>query len=202
MKKTVFIAPGAFLSSVITMFKSNGWTITGTEQADFLCLTGGCDVSPSLYGERTLSQTYSSPAQDKREIELFEKFKDRPKLGICRGGQLLNVLSGGKMYQHVDNHERGPHAAFDIESMQTVPVSSIHHQMMRPGTDAKVLLVARESRTRISFGLEERPTMESPDIEALYYPTTQSFCFQPHPEVGPPLCTQYFFQKIEELYDV
>ncbi|MDO4432801.1 MAG: gamma-glutamyl-gamma-aminobutyrate hydrolase family protein [Aerococcaceae bacterium] len=69
---------------------------------DGLLLTGGQDVSPSLYNEEprlTLGETL--PERDAIEVKLIEATlqQNKPLLGVCRGMQLINVVLGGSLYQ-------------------------------------------------------------------------------------------------------
>lgn len=167
------------------MFLRRGFSLVsdlGGEEPDLVQFTGGEDVSPSLYGHIKHGSTFTNPKRDEYEVQVFKRYLGKvPFAGICRGGQLLNVLSGGTMYQHVDNHS-GYHMATDEATQNTLLVASTHHQMMSPGSEAEILMTANESRVR---WMEERKILrdpETPDIEALYYKETNSLCFQPHPE--------------------
>jgi len=72
---------------------------------DGLVVTGGAfDVDPSMYGENDVHDTVVT--KDKRT--LFERAilegaleRDMPILGICGGQQLLHVVLGGKLIQHI-----------------------------------------------------------------------------------------------------
>lgn len=181
------------------LFLAANWILEGDPaKADFLCWTGGADIDPAFYGQKRHRTTMVNPRRDLFERPYFDEFPDKMKLGICRGGQLLNALSGGSMYQHVDNHHR-EHLSYDIESGNFYQFSSVHHQMMIPGEKGKVLAIAegistfRETATHAEHG-------NHADVEAIFYEDTKSFCFQPHPEWGPPDCTEYFFRKIDQLY--
>ncbi len=71
---------------------------------DALVLQGGADLSPELYGERTLDARWvTDRLRDAYEIELLEAFADlgKPVLGICRGAQLINVAFGGSLIQDI-----------------------------------------------------------------------------------------------------
>jgi putative glutamine amidotransferase len=75
--------------------------------ADFsgLLLMGGTDVAPSHYGEHPVPETDDEdPERDAFEAGLLEKAlaADMPILAICRGMQLLNVVQGGSLVQHLD----------------------------------------------------------------------------------------------------
>ena len=65
---------------------------------DGLIVTGGRDVDPSRYGQRSeLLTDEPDTLRDQTEIILLESAinMNLPFLGICRGAQLLNVARGG-----------------------------------------------------------------------------------------------------------
>lgn len=69
-----------------------------------VCLSGGPDVEPSVYGAERGPKTGSSdPAVDRFEIAVVREAERRglPLLAICRGAQVLNVARGGDLYQHL-----------------------------------------------------------------------------------------------------
>lgn len=165
---------------------------------DLLCFTGGEDVNPSLYGEQKFFKTMTNPKRDAREMVYFERFPTIPKVGICRGGQLLNVLSGGALWQDVNNHV-DEHKAIDLLfSKKEITVSSTHHQMMIPG-DGSYILCAAHQADRWHSGKKRKIPQYDPEV--LWYPKTNSLCFQPHPEKrlsnGSTECEDYFFDLID-----
>lgn len=77
-------------------------------QAHGLCLLGGSDVDPALYGAAPHPQTYGTdPGQDRFESALLHAAlrTGRPVLAICRGLQLVNVALGGTLLQHLPDDE-------------------------------------------------------------------------------------------------
>ena len=71
---------------------------------DGLIVTGGRDVDPSRYGQRSeLLTDEPDTLRDQTEIILLESAinMNLPFLGICRGAQLLNVARGGSLIQHL-----------------------------------------------------------------------------------------------------
>ncbi len=71
---------------------------------DGLVLTGGPDVDPRAYGEAPHETVYGvSELQDHFEQALLEATirAGKPVLCICRGLQLLNVVYGGTLHQHL-----------------------------------------------------------------------------------------------------
>ena len=193
----------------VQMFKDFGWEVIkdlGDEIPDLVCFTGGEDVTPSLYGEAKHPQTYNNPQRDHHEKQLFSEFveADIPMVGICRGGQFLNVVNGGKMFQHVLGHTRS-HPIYDLITDEVVFATSTHHQMMRPGVGHKLIAVADEHQSR-QYMKENTPTYYEGidrDYEVVYYPNTRSLCFQPHPEFsGVNKLQTYFFSLIKRYLDI
>ena len=75
---------------------------------DGIVFTGGPDVDPSRYGESPHPETYGiSDLQDSFEASLLcaAQRTGRPLLAICRGAQLVNVLCGGSLDQHITGRE-------------------------------------------------------------------------------------------------
>lgn len=186
---------------ITSMFLKQGWEIsTNSEEADLLQFTGGEDVTPALYGEGKHPTTDNNPDRDAFESDVYHYYIDKPKAGICRGGQFLNVMNGGKMWQHVNNHTR-PHKATVFKSNQSFLVTSTHHQMMIPSMEGYIILEASESTIKMdalkSYNFE-KPEM---DCEAVVYPETKTFCYQPHPEWSEPNSdnTTFYFDQLERL---
>jgi putative glutamine amidotransferase len=115
---------------------------------DALMLTGGSDLSPSLYGEDILNETVKVNAlRDSFEVKLATAFlkRKKPILTICRGFQLINVLLGGDLYQdlvaqkglyHMDPQLRHPVHACEGSVLSQLfgtefNVNSTHHQAIR-----------------------------------------------------------------------
>jgi len=188
------------------MWRNMGFSlVTNIEEADIIQFTGGEDVSPSLYGQAKHPQTYSSIERDEEERKLFLKAVELelPICGICRGGQFLNVMNGGSMYQHVTNHCQD-HVLEDVHSRKQLLASSTHHQMIKPADNAIVLAVAHQHGSKQYMDGETIVTQfGGDDIEACFYPLTNTLCFQPHPEFpGMEHLADYYFSLIEEYLGV
>lgn len=204
MLKTVHLIALDSLSR--TMFHQNGWKIVeegAVTPETFILFSGGEDVSPDLYGEGRHRTTGNNPQRDRIESTLFNKFLANPKVGICRGGQFLNVMSGGQMYQNVDGH-LGDHTLFDTDTDERVVVTSTHHQMMRPSDKGKIIGTANESTFRQTFDHEYLEGVDYPpgsDVEIVFYEHTNSLCYQPHPEYGLKSCEEHFFEVINRYFN-
>lgn len=213
-RNVLVFGPGAL--GYEQMFFNKGFTITNNvADAHIVCFTGGEDVNPALYGELPIPGIVWNDARDKRDTDMFNMALAHRKfmVGICRGGQFLNVMNGGKLWQDVDGHTKYHHLE-DLESGASFFVSSTHHQMFRPHTTARIIATSHESTKKHAHNLEWRKTLvaasmfqthkEHPtfnDIEVCYYQNTRSLCFQPHPEFnGVPECTEYFFAVLDRCY--
>ncbi|MGL5324013.1 MAG: gamma-glutamyl-gamma-aminobutyrate hydrolase family protein [Aeromonas sp.] len=194
-KQKVFIV-GGHINPYGKMFADAGWHVMDTvnekvEDADLVQFTGGADVSPKLYHEAKHPRTFCSEFRDDQESAIYDKCiqKGIPMAGICRGGQFLNVMNGGRMYQDVDGHAiGGHHAMVDLDDGSIYQVTSTHHQMMRPSKRAIVLAVASNIATRKEYCdingavIVEREDLI--DVEVVIYKDSKCLCFQPHPEYG------------------
>jgi gamma-glutamyl-gamma-aminobutyrate hydrolase PuuD len=108
---------------------------------DGLCLSGGTDIAPSRYGARVHPETEDPDTErDALESALLEQAlaRDLPVLAICRGAQLLNVVLGGTLVQHletVDKHRAAHTVAIEGGTLLASAigagrkeVNSRHHQ--------------------------------------------------------------------------
>lgn len=201
-KRLVFVENGSH--EYVKMFEEFGFLEIGTpREADLICFTGGADVSPMLYGEATLPQTMCNPERDVVCSDIFYNFMNKvPMVGICRGAQFLNVVNGGWMYQHVDNHAiGGTHEATDAQTGEIIQVTSTHHQMMIPNPDeAEMVLYAERSANKMP-NMDDVDDCPEVDTECVYYKSTNSLCFQPHPEFpGEDVkeCREFFRNLLEQ----
>lgn len=197
--KKVYVVGGGYAYE--RMFRQAGFELsTSMQESNLLCFTGGADVSPELYGEKNVG-SYCSPERDKYEEQVFDwaYANDVTMVGICRGGQFLNVMNGGKMWQDVDNHAiSGTHKAM-CKYWGEVMVSSTHHQMMRPSAEGEVLVSADLS----SYKMNAEGTFagKGNDCEVVYYGPTKSLCYQPHPEIvnEDHQCRRHFLMLVDKL---
>lgn len=173
------------------LFVHHGWQVVDQIlDSDLVQFCGGSDVTPSYYGEYRHKLTQNNPIRDARERVIFDLCRryNHPMAGICRGGQFLNVMCGGRLYQNVNNHVNIPghvHKAHDVFSDETFEVTSTHHQMMRPGKESFVFLEAKQAtmlETCEKPGKETTHLAKEPDVEGCYYYNQYALCFQPHPE--------------------
>lgn len=203
--RKVYIVNGS--GAYTALWQRGGYVVVDRiAEAEIVQFTGGADVSPSLYGEELHPMSSCHPKRDEAEARLYQfcLAKNIPMAGICRGGQFLNVMNGGSMYQHVNGHALGgTHALINTKTGGIMPATSTHHQMMRVGPGANVLGLAHES-TQYQLMASEKVMHVLPskmgDIEVLFYPATRSLCFQPHPELMSTTspCRKWYLELVEE----
>lgn len=74
------------------------------DRLDGVLLAGGVDMDPATYGEeKTPLCGAIDPARDLVELQLvrWALADGKPVFGICRGLQVINVATGGTLYQDV-----------------------------------------------------------------------------------------------------
>ena len=130
--------------------------------ADGVLLIGGKDYDPRSYGEAPHPETAMTRKRPNFDLVFARAAlrRDLPILGICAGCQLLNIVTGGKLVQHLGNaemHTKGvTHAAtvtapgFFARAVgaavgDSLTVNSFHHQAVDPehlGEGIRVTAVA------------------------------------------------------------
>ena len=85
------------------------------DAVDGLVFSGGGDLTPETYGaEADPATKVTNPERDRGELALLTAAleRDLPVLAICRGVQVLNVVRGGEIVQHLpDVLGHGEHRA-------------------------------------------------------------------------------------------
>lgn len=172
------------------------------EEFKLILFTGGADVDPRFYNDRSPQRMCSSnPSRDMQEISVFRKAVKHGILmaGICRGVQFLNVMNGGKMMHHLDNHAGSVHL-MELMTGQILTVNSLHHQMVILPEDAKLVGWAKDRLSRRYYGAnDEVVNYNGAEVEAAIFPKTKSFGVQYHPEMMDRLSDGYvFFNRMVE----
>ncbi len=151
------LLPASYADAVSTAGGEPVLLPTGSVTADVvarldgLVLAGGADVDPARYGEEPGEHTtVTRPDRDASEVAVLQAALDRdlPLLAICRGMQLLNVVLGGTLLQHLPDvpgtepHQLGlglyaerkvrtaPGTALDALIGPTATVNCHHHQAL------------------------------------------------------------------------
>lgn len=216
MAHKVYVVEGNFQIANMFMMEAAFKLASKLRHSDIIVFPGGPDVNPELYKQDMHPTTYCDHRRDDVFLSVWDKVKthDYLKIGICGGGQFLNVMNGGQMFQNVDNHTRLHTMKYTSVTFQPggpVPstgmctdfyVTSTHHQMMIPYKDAEIWGFANQSTFRDKTLDEKRKSdfdAEGPDIEILWYEKTRSLCFQPHPEYNSVDTKRLFFKCVNRI---
>lgn len=202
----VYVLPGANYALTLQMFAQQGFEkADSVDDADLVCFVGGADVDPSRYQQEPYdNNSYYDTQRDAKEAEVYRKcMKDSiPMVGICRGAQFLHVMCGGELWQDVDNHTRD-HDIIDIEWLQTIPVSSTHHQMMKINDEMSLIATTVEPVATYFVSGRDLKEKDQLEVEACSYEEHAVLCVQGHPEF--PEYREFrgwFFHKLADcLYD-
>lgn len=142
-----------------------------------LLVIGGSDVTPEHYGEPQHPATGGMHAmRDLAEMALIRAALDAdlPFLGVCRGVQLLNVVRGGTLVQHVPDvvgdplrHRAGRPGRYSRHDVEIAPGSHLgellglrsevlsHHHQAPGRLGAGLSIVARDAGDQLVEGLED-----------------------------------------------
>lgn len=153
------------------------------EMVNMVLFTGGADINSNIYNDKPSSRTFTHPPRDVHEYALYARAKQMklPMVGVCRGAQFLCAMAGGKLYQHVENHDSS-HECITKEGDSFV-ISSSHHQMMRPPKSSVLLAWAHPRRSNIYIGADDRAMpLPSFEPEACFFPNINAVGMQYHPE--------------------
>lgn len=162
---------------------------------DVVLFDGGTDVSPSLYFEtRSPFSQFPDSERDARERKVFIKAQSAGAacIGVCRGAQFLNVVSGGRLIQHVTNHGTN-HFVKTIDGEQ-IQVTSTHHQQMWPflTNHEMVAWADHHAESFCEYGKDFYITRQP---EIVWFPQTRSLCIQGHPEYLKPEARFYRYSR-------
>ncbi|CAN5181690.1 gamma-glutamyl-gamma-aminobutyrate hydrolase family protein [soil metagenome] len=160
------------------------------EALDGVVFSGGADVDPSIYGAEPHAKTDAPHARrDAGELALLQAALDRdmPVLAVCRGFQLLNVLRGGDLVQHL------PDAVGNDDHKQTPGTFVEHPVEVKVGTRLASMIGARSEVTshhhqglgKVGAGLVETAWAGDGTLEGVEDPSLRFLVgVQWHPEAG------------------
>ena len=143
---------------------------------DGVIFSGGIDIDPGTYGAERHEMT--DPAQahrDAGEMALLRRAleRDMPTLAICRGFQLMNVVRGGDLVQHL------PDTVGHEGHRERLGTFSEHPVEVKEGTRLAEIIGARHEAVqsshhqgvaRVGGGLVETAWAEDGSLEGLEDP--------------------------------
>lgn len=166
--------------------------------ADGVLLIGGKDYHPSYYGQEPHKETNLLRKRPHFDIALGEAVMRRnfPVLGICAGCQLLNIVTGGELIQHLPNADEAHRGglfhkaavvqdgffsrALGICAGESVTVNSYHHQAVDPeklgkglqitarAFDGTVEVIEAIDPERMIMGLQFHPERMGEEMAGLF----------------------------------
>ena len=162
-------------------------------------IPGGDDMDPALYGQERLATTDAPvPERDAGEPLLINAAlaADRPLLGICRGAQMLQVVLGGPMIQHVpgafpssiDHWQAEPFdaPAHPVEALPGTPLAKAMERAGIPLTAQVNSLHHQAIALPLAEGLALMACAPDHMTEAVYVPANRfAWGIQWHPEMMP-----------------
>lgn len=127
---------------------------------DGLVMTGGGDIEPRRYGAQATRPMRIDPPRDALELALVRRAREArlPTLGICRGMQIMAVVTGGRLIEHIEPEARAHRSPLPFWRAHIEPgtriarllgrhrirINKIHHQAIDdPGPALRV--VARDT---------------------------------------------------------
>lgn len=156
--------------------------VASLDGVDGLCLAGGSDIDPSLYGAARLPETEPpDPDRDLLESALLREAlaRDLPVLAICRGLQLLNAVLGGTLEQDIGGHDH--RKLRDAHEIRIVPGSRLERIL---GKQAYVVNSRHhQSAAKLAPGLLLAAAAPDGVVEAVEIPGKRfALAVQWHPE--------------------
>ena len=159
---------------------------------DGLVFSGGSDLGPDLYGQEPHPETTGVvPERDRGEMKLLAAAleRDLPVLAVCRGSQVLNVVRGGDLVQHLPElvgHEQHKHTPGEFAD---------HDVVVDPGTQLAGVLGDESAQSvkshhhqgfgRLGAGLRASARAEDGAVEAIEDPNRRfALGVLWHPEAG------------------
>lgn len=177
MKNFERIYENGGLPFILPPVNSDADTKRFAQEIDGLLLTGGEDVDPTIFDEephKALGEV--SPLRDTFEISLAKEMLslNKPIFGICRGSQVLNIATGGTLYQDIyaqheeellQHQQKAPrdHAShfthieqesklYKIVQEKKIKINSYHHQAVK--TLGEGMIISSYAKDQIVESIE------------------------------------------------
>lgn len=141
------------------------------EGVSWVIIYGGFDIDPLQYGEQVIEPVHRYELRDDNEIKLAQYCikNSIPLFGTCRGMQIINVATGGTLYQDInkqfapakllihestrDDHDKLSHkvslkehsSLMNAVNTSSFYVNSFHHQAVKDlGEDLEIIAVSED----------------------------------------------------------
>lgn len=164
------------------------------DRLDGLILAGGGDLDPAHYGADGHATVYMVCAErDETEMDLLRAALLRPRLPvlcICRGAQVLNVVSGGSLHVHVPQ-------AFGESVVHRLPPRLPTRHPVRLAADARLTAILGQAEVEVCSWHHQAIDRIGADLTAVAWAAdgvieavehrSHPWCFgvQWHPEMQP-----------------
>jgi putative glutamine amidotransferase len=171
--------------------------------AGLIVTGGGFDIDPVLFGATTRHETVNTKeARTHFEWAIMEAMlkRDKPVLGICGGEQLLNVVLGGSLIQHIEDevkdsllHEQ-PNPRTEPGHKVKIAKGSLLHRIC--GAEEMAVNSAHHQAVKaVGTGVLVNATAPDGIIEGIEDPR-KKFCLgvQWHPELKAGSCDRRIFE--------
>jgi len=137
------------------------------ERLDGIVFPGGADVDPGHYAEERHPKTEVNADLDQLEFAAarWAVNSDKPVLGICRGQQLLNVVTGGSLVQHVENHRQHGDRTALTQTLTVAPDSRLREVFGADRFDVNTM--HHQAVGRLGRGLRAVAWSEDGTVEAV-----------------------------------
>ena len=179
------------LPIVLPLIKSKTVIQEYVELCDGFLFCGGGDITPLLFGQEPATNVGKTDITlDLFQIRLMKAVltADKPVLAICRGMQVLNVASGGTIYQDINlvdfetiNHMQNSISRRDISHKVIFEPESKVHKIL--GSFAYTNSFHHQSIDRLGKGLAVSGFTGDAIVEAIEMPShTFVLGVQWHPE--------------------
>lgn len=172
----------------------------------FMFIGGTIDLPPETYGEEPTTETlYIQDQRARFDLELMRRAlrTKKPILGICAGAQLLNVVRGGTLHQHIpDSYKESEIEHFQFTKL-TEAVHDVHFEagsVLSKTVNQTVLAVNSSHHMSVKDpGRGIAITARAPDgvaegIECTEHPYIVGV--QWHPEFFRNTCHQKLFERL------
>ncbi len=143
------------------------------QMADGFLFSGGDDYPPELYGESPHPSVTPSHSRRVEADLLLMKLAletQKPILAICAGHQLLQIVSGGKLIQHLETAQSHTDESYHMVNLTNnsilaeifqearIRVNSSHHQALDPATVPPFMKISAWSDDKVIEATESAGT--------------------------------------------